>query len=62
MRDYLLNKWIEFRHNDEGVTLVEYGIAIILAVTVGTGTLLLLAGDINTVMGTAVTALPGGNP
>ncbi len=29
MRDYLLKKWIDFRHCDDGVTLVEYGIAVV---------------------------------
>ena len=58
MNDYLLKKWIDFRHCDEGVTLVEYGIAIFLAVTVGTVGLLALATQINTSLGVAVTAMP----
>jgi len=58
MNDYLLKKWIDFRHCDEGVTLVEYGIAIFLAVTVGTVGLLALANQINTSLGVAVTAMP----
>ncbi|WP_210134362.1 Flp family type IVb pilin [Pseudotabrizicola sediminis] len=58
MRDYLLMKWIAFRHNDEGVTLVEYGIAIALAVAVGTGALLALGTQINTSLGVAGAAMP----
>ena len=34
MRDQLLNLWVRFRHNDEGVTLVEYGVGVALAVLV----------------------------
>ena len=35
MYDKLLSLWIRFRHDDEGVTLVEYGIAVAVAVGVG---------------------------
>ena len=42
MRDALLKLIIRFRHDDEGVTLVEYGVAVALAVFVGTGALALL--------------------
>lgn len=58
MRDYLLGQWIRFRHCDEGVTLVEYGIAIALAVAVGTGALLALGAQINTSLGVAGAAMP----
>lgn len=58
MRDVLLKKWIQFRHCDEGVTLVEYGIAIALAITLGTGALGLLAGSIGTSMGNAGALMP----
>ena len=60
MKDYLLNKWIGFRHCDEGVTLVEYGIAIALAITLGTGALLTLSGSIGTSMGAAGALMPTG--
>ena len=36
MKDALLKKYISFRHCDEGVTLVEYGIGIALAIVLGT--------------------------
>ncbi len=58
MRDVLLKKWIAFRHCDEGVTLVEYGIAIALAILVGTTALSLLAGDITGSMGAAGLLMP----
>lgn len=58
MRDVLLKKWIQFRHCDEGVTLVEYGIAIALAITLGTAALATLAGSIGTSMGNAGALMP----
>lgn len=45
------------RHNDEGVTLVEYGVAVALAVLVGTTALAALSGNISTSMGNAGTAM-----
>ena len=35
MYDKLLSLWIRFQHDDEGVTLVEYGVAVAVAVGVG---------------------------
>ena len=58
MRDLLLKKWTQFRHCDEGVTLVEYGIAIALAVSLGTLALTTLAGQISTAMTTAGNLMP----
>ncbi|MBV1902486.1 MAG: hypothetical protein KUG58_02505 [Marinosulfonomonas sp.] len=58
MNDYLLKKWIDFRHCDEGVTLVEYGIAIALAITLGTAALAALATSIGTSMGNAGVLMP----
>lgn len=46
MRSALMKKLRSFRNDEEGVTLVEYGIAIVLAVVVGTSTLGLLASDV----------------
>ena len=57
MKDVLLQKWISFRHCDEGVTLVEYGVAVALAVAVGTGALLILGGTINTTLTAAGAAM-----
>ena len=58
MYDKLLSLWIRLRHDDEGVTLVEYGVAVALAVTVGTVALFALAGNISTAMDTAGAAMP----
>jgi len=58
MRDALLRKWVAFRHCDEGVTLVEYGIAIALAITLGTAALAALSGSIGTSMGNAGALMP----
>lgn len=58
MKDALLKKWIEFRHCEDGVTLVEYGIAIALAITLGTAALATLAGSIGTSMGNAGALMP----
>jgi pilus assembly protein Flp/PilA len=35
MYDKMLKLWIRFRHDDEGVTLVEYGVAVAFAVAAG---------------------------
>ena len=58
MYDKLLSLWIRFQHDDEGVTLVEYGVAVALAVFVGTGALLALSGNITTAMNTAGAVMP----
>ena len=54
MRKLLLNELVRFRDCDDGATLVEYGIAITLAVTLGGGALGLLAGAIGGSMTTAI--------
>lgn len=58
MKDTLLKTWVRFASDDRGVTLVEYGIAIALAVGLGTAALTLLSGEIGTAMGAAGTAMP----
>lgn len=58
MRDTFLNLLIRFRHDDEGVTLVEYGVALLLAVTVGTVALVTLGGNITGAMNAAGTLMP----
>lgn len=58
MYDKLLNEWVRFRHCDDGATLVEYGIALGLAITLGAGALALLAGEVGGSMTAAGTALP----
>jgi Flp pilus assembly pilin Flp len=59
MRELLLKEWIRFRHCDDGATLVEYGIAIALAVFLGTGALLALGGQIGDAMTAAGVVMPG---
>lgn len=59
MFNALLKTFIRFRHSDEGVTLVEYGVAVALAVTVGVGALTLLGGDVTDAMAAAGLAMPG---
>lgn len=46
MRSTLMQKLRGFRSNDEGVTLVEYGIGVTLAVVVGTFLLTNLGGAV----------------
>lgn len=58
MFNSLLKTFIRFRHCDEGVTLVEYGVAVALAVSVGVGALTLLGTDITDAMGAAGTVMP----
>ena len=58
MYDKLLNLMIRFRHDDEGVTLVEYGVAVALAVAVGTLALTALGDNITVAMGLAGGAMP----
>lgn len=59
MRDNFLKLLVKLRHDERGVTLVEYGIAIALAVTLGTAALTTLAGQIGDGMTAAGTAMPG---
>lgn len=60
MRSALMKKLRTFRSDDEGVTLVEYGIALTLAVLVGTATLAGLGADVQGEMDDACTVLSGG--
>lgn len=43
----------KFRRDEKGVTLVEYGIALILAILVGGAALSALGGEVNTQLGEA---------
>ena len=47
----MLNKiiaiWVRFKGNEEGVTLVEYGVAITVTLVVGTAALLALGGAVD---------------
>jgi Flp pilus assembly pilin Flp len=46
----IASKFRSFFSSDSGATLVEYGIVIVLAVTVGTSGLITLAGQISSNM------------
>ncbi|MGH1366990.1 MAG: Flp family type IVb pilin [Maritimibacter sp.] len=58
MKLNLMKQVNKFFKCDEGATLVEYGIALGLAVTVGAGALATLGNDVNATMGSASAALP----
>lgn len=58
MRDALLNLWIRFRHNDEGVTLVEYGVAVAFAVAAGAIVVATLKPEFQGAMTAAGNAMP----
>lgn len=58
MYDTILKTFIRLRHSDEGATLVEYGIALSLAITLGTAALVALSGEVGASMTAAGTALP----
>ena len=58
MYDRFLKLMIHLRHDEEGATLVEYGIALGLAITLGAGALATLAGNVGGSMSAAGTALP----
>ena len=58
MKDLVLKAFIRLRHDDAGVTLVEYGIALALAVTFGVAALTTLGGEIGGAMSAAGTQMP----
>ncbi len=58
MRKVILTRVIAFAQNDRGVTLVEYGIAITVAILVGTFALPNLATSIGGAMGAVGASLP----
>lgn len=57
MTNFLKTVFARLAKDEKGVTLVEYGIALTLAVALGAGALGLLAGDVGLKMGEASTAL-----
>ena len=58
MRDNFLKLLSKFRRDESGVTLVEYGIAIALAVALGTAALTTLGDEIEGGMIAAGNAMP----
>lgn len=61
MTNFLKNTFARFAKDEKGVTLVEYGIALTLAVAVGTGALSLLATGVEGKMTAATTCLAATN-
>ena len=57
MRSTLKGLFGRFARSESGATLVEYGIAVVLAVIVGTGGLIAMANQVNGNMGSATTAM-----
>lgn len=53
MTNYLTRTFKRFKKDEKGVTLVEYGIALTLAVALGAGALTTLGGAIGGEMGQA---------
>lgn len=58
MYEKMVNLWIRFKHDDEGVTLVEYGVAVAVAVGVGTFAATTLAPAITGAMQSAIAVMP----
>ena len=58
MYDKLLNLWIRLRHDDEGVTLVEYGVAVAVAVGVGAYAVTFLVPGITGAFDAATAVMP----
>lgn len=58
MFNFVLKTLARLRRDEEGATLVEYGIALGLAITLGAGALATLAGDVGASMSAAGEAMP----
>lgn len=59
MKNFLKKTFARLMKDEKGVTLVEYGIALTLAVALGTAALGTLAGNVGGVMDDASTCLSG---
>lgn len=62
MTGYVKKMLSKLRRDERGVTLVEYGIALALGVTLGTAALTTLAGDVEGAMIAAGNEMPGEAP
>lgn len=58
MRKIIIPHIMRFRHSDQGVTLVEYALALTVAVIVGTGGVVLLGASVGEAMSDAVVSMP----
>ena len=57
MRNTLKGLFGRFSRDEKGATLVEYGVAVVLAVVVGTGGLIFMANQVNNNMDSAQNAM-----
>ena len=62
MKEFLKKTFARLSKDEEGVTLVEYGIALTLAVTVGLGALSILGEDVDAEMSAASGILQSNDP
>jgi pilus assembly protein Flp/PilA len=53
-----LKLWCAIMHDERGVTLVEYAIALSVGVLLGIGAMTLLVGEINAALGAASSEMP----
>ena len=58
MGNFIKKTMLRLRKDERGVTLVEYGVAVALAVFVGVGALSVLSADVNDAMGAAGAEMP----
>ena len=58
MRKTIIRHFMRLRRNDRGVTLVEYALALTIAVIVGTGGVVLLGNGVGAAMSSAVVSMP----
>ena len=58
MRHSIKRRILAFYNNDQGVTLVEYALALTVAVIVGTGGVVLLGASVGEAMSDAVVSMP----
>ena len=58
MRKTIIGQIMRLRQNDQGVTLVEYALALTVAIIVGTGGVVLLGDGVGAAMTRAVVSMP----
>jgi Flp pilus assembly pilin Flp len=62
MRNAVIKTWNRLLGNEEGLTLVEYGVGAILAIVVGVGALTTLGNSINDQLGEASDVMVNDGP
>lgn len=58
MANFVTRTFARLRKDEKGATLVEYGVALALAITLGAGALATLGTDVGNTMADASAALP----